>query len=206
MGWEYARPGQARHATPLWWADLRAGAVEGECYKFSSLGWCWLPLVFIPAVTPGAPGSYVTNYQSHKYHKGDRDKFDSGYFTRSPSSTQYKMTNGDICWVMLKTKKTKPQSVPPWRIEWHAGVKQLCIRHCISIVWNVPWRNICADNTDSSPQYLPAFLRVCLRWESLVPMIIATSRRLTQCQAANENCHFPATTKLYFIPRIENRH
>ena len=81
--WDESMQGQTRHSTLLWWADLRAWA-EGECYKFSPLGCCWLPLVFYPGralrLTPGPPGHMLQIISHTNTTRGIGDKFDSRWY------------------------------------------------------------------------------------------------------------------------------
>ena len=138
MGWEYARP------------DTLMGWFEswGSCYKFSrALGCCWLPLVFYPGSNTWSSGhmlqiishtnttrgimislthvvrsTYVWSLNSINGFRVFVPKMFRTRFIRVRKSSDY------MWWLKVLTEWTI-QSVPPWRIEWHTGVKQLCRQH-----------------------------------------------------------------------------
>ena len=110
--------------------------------------------------------------------------------------------------VIIQSRQNWTQTGASWCIEWHAGVRQLCRQHQALYGWyhgeTFASISICNTDTHSIP-CIPHYL-FSLRWISRAQWLQPHRGVRTQCQAANENCHFPATTKLYFIPRIENRH
>ena len=201
----------------------------GSCYKFSrALGCCWLPLVFYPGSNTWSSGhmlqiishtnttrgvmislthvvrsTYVCSLNSITGFRVFVPKMFRTRFIRVRNSSDYmcwlkvNWVNNPICSTLKNWMAHRGQAIMQAASDSALALYGLYRGEIFAPLSQIHLINICPHSS--------VFV-FSLEWESLSSDNCLVSRRLIQCQAPNENCYFPATTKLYFIPKIENRH